>query len=209
MYTQVIKFHVRPDALADFKSAMLKDKAGTMTDPGVVEMKFFAQNDDPNILFAYERFRDEAAMQAHTAKPYVQELIAMLETSLSQPPELLKLNETKPTPDHSRTANPEDDVFVIFFIFKFKPEYRERLLKQFENHITHTNNEPGNILFDLYAIDGEDDRLVVYEHWRKESDVWDIHFKQPYAEITGALMEEAIVGDMKQYMSFVTEFGQD
>lgn len=79
------------------------------------------------------------------------------------------------------------------------------MIAQFEKHITHTKNEAGNILFDLYTVDGSDDELVVYEHWRKESDVWDIHFHQPYAEETGALMEKAVVGDMKQHMNFVTE----
>jgi len=61
------------------------------------------------------------------------------------------------------------------------------------------------LLFDLFTINGNDDTLAVYEHWRKESDVWDIHFNQPYSKVTGALMEKAVVGDMNQYMNFVTQ----
>jgi hypothetical protein len=35
--------------------------------------------------------------------------------------------------------------------------------------------------------------------------VWDIHFNKPYSKVTGALMKEAVVGEMEQYMNFVTE----
>jgi len=45
----------------------------------------------------------------------------------------------------------------------------------------------------------------VYEHWRNESAVWDIHFRQTYSEVTGGLMKEVEVGEMEQYMNFVTE----
>jgi quinol monooxygenase YgiN len=50
---------------------------------------------------------------------------------------------------------------------------------RFEEHITNARKEEECLQFDLYTIDGQDDTLAVYEHWRKESDVWDIHFKQP------------------------------
>ncbi|WP_206542920.1 putative quinol monooxygenase [Lacinutrix algicola] len=128
------------------------------------------------------------------------------QTALQMAPDFYFLGDTNPLPDHSKSANPEDEVFIIFFIFKLKTEFRSQLLNQFEDHITHTRKEEkGNILFDLYTVDDQDDTLAVYEHWRKESDVWDIHFHQPYAEKTGKLMEEAVIGDLKQYMNFVTE----
>lgn len=61
-------------------------------------------------------------------------------------------------------------------------------------------------MFDLYIIDGQDDTLVIYEHWRTKSDLWDIHFQQPYAIETGKLLEQAMVGDMQQYLNIVSEF---
>lgn len=105
------------------------------------------------------------------------------------------------------TVKPEtsDDVFIILFIFQFHETFRDKLLERFAEHIALTRTEEGCLLFDLYTIDGKDDTLVVYEHWRNESAVWDIHFKQPYSEVTGALLQEAIIGIMKQYMNFVTE----
>ncbi|MEI8641776.1 antibiotic biosynthesis monooxygenase [Pseudoalteromonas sp. Hal099] len=79
-------------------------------------------------------------------------------------------------------------------------------MERFATHVTQTRSqEPGNLVFDLYSIENNDDTLVVYEHWRSESALWDIHFKQPYAVKTSELLAQAVVGDMQQYMSFVKE----
>lgn len=203
MLTRIITFDVTPEHTSAFRTAFLKAKAGTVKEARFEEARLFVDNSNPNRFFAYERLQDDAEA-FHNAQPYVKQLFEFLETS-NTAVMVRNVTDTKPAPDHSKTANAEDNVFVIFFIFKIKPEYKDQLVAQFEKHITHTKDEPGNILFDLYTVNGAEDELVVYEHWRKESDVWDIHFHQPYAEETGALMEKAVVGDMNQYMNFVTE----
>ena len=203
MLTRIFTFDVTPEHTAAFRASFLEAKAGTEKEAQFEEAKLFVDNSNPNRFFAYERLQDDAEA-FHNAQPYVKQLFEFLETS-NTAVTVRHVTDTKPVPDHSKTANTEDNVFVIFFIFKIKPEYKDQLVAQFEKHITHTKDEPGNILFDLYTVDGAEDELVVYEHWRKESDVWDIHFHQPYAEETGALMEKAVVGDMNQYMNFVTE----
>ncbi|MBU2982825.1 antibiotic biosynthesis monooxygenase [Lentibacter algarum] len=203
MLTRILTFDVKPEHTEGFRAAFLEAKAGTENEAGFEEARLFVDNGNPNRFFAYERLQEDA-QEFHKAQPYTKNLMAFVEKSQTAVT-IRNVSDTKPAPDHSKSPNADDEVFVIFFIFKLKPEYREQLLAQFETHITHTKNEPGNILFDLYTVDGADDELVVYEHWRKESDVWDIHFHQPYAEETGALMEQAVVGDMKQYMNFVTE----
>jgi len=206
MYTQIVKFTVKPEHLEAFKAELRANQTGAALEPGLVEMRLFEEKTDPNSIWAYERFQDKAAVEYHLAQAHTKKLLTLAKTALAAAPEVMSLGETTPAPDHSKQAKPEDDVFVIFFVFKIKDGYRERLIQQFETHITHTRQEEeGNILFDLYTVDGADDTLAVYEHWRKESDVWDIHFKQPYAEVTGALMHEAVVGELEQYMHFVTE----
>ncbi len=93
----------------------------------------------------------------------------------------MNLGETAPLPLYAknpRRPNPEDEVFVIFFIFKFKEGYRERLLRRFEKHVVHTREEEGCLLFDLYTVEGAPDTLAVDEHWRKESDVWETELYQ-------------------------------
>lgn len=104
------------------------------------------------------------------------------------------MRDTQPAPIALKPADKDDLLFNI--IFKIKAGMQARFVEQFEEHITHTRQEQGNLLFNLYTIDSDDQTLVVYEHWRQESDVWDIHFHQSYAKIAGALMEKDVIGDM-------------
>jgi len=205
MLNQIIKFTVKSDYKDAFQAALLEAKKGTQQETGNVEVKQFVDNNNPNVFFEYMRWEDQAAIEHHQTQDYVTNIMNLAQDALECPPTILNLGETKPAPVPLKKANPEDDVFIIFFIFKFKDGMRQKLLDRFEDHIENTRKEKGNLLFDLFTVNGDENTLAVYEHWRKESDVWDIHFKQPYAEITGALMHEAVIGDMEQYMNFVTE----
>lgn len=208
MITKIVKFDVKPDSSEAFKAALIENKTGTLAEIGSIEMRLFVDNKNPHLFFAYERFANVAAFDAHMEQSYTKSLITLFDTALASPPEFMNLGETSPSPvpvSDQKQPRPEDDVFAIFFIFKFKNGYRDKLIARFEEHITNTRKEEGCLQFDLYTIDGQDDTLAVYEHWRKESDVWDIHFKQPYSEITGALMHESVAGDLEQYMNFVKE----
>lgn len=208
MITQIVKFTVQPEHSEAFQAALMVNQQGARAETGLLEMRLFAEKQQPHVFYAYERWKDQAAIAHHLTQDHTRALLNLAKTTLQSPVEVMNLNDTTPAPLHeanTKHRQPEDDVFSIFFIFKFKPGYRERLLQQFEKHITHTRQEPGNLLFDLYTVDGADDTLVVYEHWRQESDVWEIHFKQPYAEATGALLAEAVEGDLLPFMRFVTE----
>jgi quinol monooxygenase YgiN len=210
MITQIVKFDIQLDKVETFKSALIADKLGAKNENGCLELRFFQDKKQPNIIFAYERFKDVAALKHHISQPYTVAVLNLLEVSAQSEPLILELNDTTPSPLHennSKQPNQEDDVFIIFFIFKIKVGYREKIINQFETHVQSTRaEEEGNIIFDLYTVEGQEDTFVVYEHWRKESDVWDVHFNQPYAIETGKLMHEAVVGDLEQYMNFVDEF---
>ncbi|QXP58851.1 putative quinol monooxygenase [Olleya sp. HaHaR_3_96] len=206
MKSTIVKFTAKPEHKNTFAATLKEAQTATQKETGNKEIKVFVSKAEDNVFFVYERWADKAAITSHDKEPHTKKLMEVGQTALQSAPDFYFLGDTNPLPDHSKTANPEDDVFIIFFIFKLKTEFREALLEQFEDHITHTRKEEeGNILFDLYTVDNQEDTLAVYEHWRKESDVWDIHFNQPYAVKTGKLMEEAVIGDLKQYMNFVTE----
>ncbi|WP_324027232.1 antibiotic biosynthesis monooxygenase [Maribacter sp. BPC-D8] len=206
MKSTIVKFTTKPEHATSFAATLKEAQAATQKEAGNKEIKVFVSNTDANVFFVYERWADKAAITSHDNEPHTQKLMQVGQTALQTAPDFYFLGDTNPLPDHSKSANAEDEVFIIFFIFKLKTAFRAQLLNQFEDHITHTRKEEkGNILFDLYTVDDQEDTLAVYEHWRKESDVWDIHFHQPYAEKTGKLMEEAVIGDLKQYMNFVTE----
>lgn len=204
MKTRIIKFDIKPDETEAFKAAFKAAKIETDKEPGAVDIRLFEDNSNSTKFFAYESFKDETAMEWHGEQQYVATLFEYLGRSEAVGIPMF-VSETSPAPVPPKSADPQDNVFIIFFIFKFKPEFKDQLLEQFEKHINQTRTEAGNLLFDLYTIDGVDDEMIVYEHWRKESDVWDVHFKQPYAVETGNLMGEAVIGELEQYMSFVTE----
>lgn len=205
MFNQIVKFSVKPEYREEFQVALLDNQKATSLEDGNLEMRVYVDNQDPNLFFAYDRWVNREALESHILEPYAQKLINLAESALATPVEIFSLGETSPGPVALKDAATEDEKFNIIFIFKIKSEFREQLLNQFEEHITQTRTEQGCLLFDLYTIEGAEDTLAVYEHWRKESDVWDIHFNQPYSKITGALMEKAVVGDMRQYMNFVTQ----
>jgi quinol monooxygenase YgiN len=205
MFNQIVKFNVKPEYREEFQTALLENQKATSLEGGNLEMRLYVDNQDPNLFFAYDRWVNREALESHILQPYAQKLVNLAEIALAKPVEILNLSETSPAPVALKDAAPEDEKFNIIFIFKIKPEFREQLLDQFKEHISQTRTEKGCLLFDLYTVDGAEDTLAVYEHWRKESDVWDIHFHQPYSKITGALMEKAVVGDMRQYMNFVTQ----
>jgi quinol monooxygenase YgiN len=205
MINLIVKFTVKPAHTEAFKNLLLENKKGAEQEAGFGGMNLFVDNKNPNVFFAYDSWKNEAALESHKETAHVQNMMKLAETALESAPEIMVLGETNPIPVAIKPLNTEDEPFVIFFIFKIKEEYRERLLNRFEIHIENTRKEQGNLLFDLYTVNGTNDTLVVYEHWRKESDVWEIHMKQPYSEITGALMNEAVVGELEPYMSFVTE----
>ncbi|MFC1234174.1 putative quinol monooxygenase [Vibrio sp. F74] len=205
MINQIVKFTVKPDHKDEFQHALLENQLASSQEAGNVEMRVYVDNQDANLFFAYDRWVDQEALDSHLQQSHTQKLIKLTETALVEPVMVLNLGETAPAPVALKQADKDDEEFNIFFIFKLETEHREALIAQFEEHIQHTRTEAGNLLFDLFTVNGSNDTLAVYEHWRKESDVWDIHFNQPYSKVTGALMERAVVGDMNQYMNFVTQ----
>lgn len=206
MKSTIVKFTTKPEHSNSFAATLKGVQAATQKEVGNKEISIFVSKADTNVFFIYERWADKGAIASHNNEPHMQKLMQVAQTALQTVPDFYFLGDTNPLPERLNTVTAEGEVFIIFFIFKFKTTFREQLLKQFETHITHTRKEEkGNIIFDLYTVDGQEDTLAVYEHWRKESDVWDIHFKQPYAVETGKLMHEAVIGELGQYMNFVTE----
>ncbi|WP_440876590.1 putative quinol monooxygenase [Thalassotalea sp. PLHSN55] len=211
MITQIIKFDIKTEYIDNVKTALIAEKQNIEKNEECLEFSLFQDKNQPSKFFIYQRFNSIEAMNTQTNQSSAKHLINLLSGASNSAPQVMKLTDTNPAPLHEKnpkSANDEDDLFIIFFIFKIKPDYREQLLAQFNKHVTCTRTEEeGCIIFDLYTVEGQEDTLAVYEHWRKESDVWDIHFNQPYAVETGELMHKAVIGELEQYMNFVTEIG--
>lgn len=206
MLNQIKTFSVNPDTLDDFKNALVAAKAVADADPGFVEMRLFTGIDEPTSVYVYERLTDNTALQRHTGSAEAKAVQALTGTALQGPHSALVLSETVPAPDHSKLPDPDDDVCFVFFIFKVKESHHDKVIKRFETHVELTRAEPGNLFLDLYTVDGDRGTLAVYEQFRQQSDLDEVHFSLDFAKETGLLLGEAVIGDVGEYIKYVTEF---
>jgi len=71
MYVVTVEFVVKPDAVAAFRPAMLKNaKASLEDEPGCWQIDVCFSQDDPGACFLYEVYDDRAAFDAHLAMPH-------------------------------------------------------------------------------------------------------------------------------------------
>ncbi|MGQ1909106.1 putative quinol monooxygenase [Marinifilum sp. RC60d5] len=202
----LVEFTIKADRFQEFKKAAIHSLNLSQQEDGNLEMKLYTDKNRPNILFVYSRWKNEAAYETHTTFSYSKDLGLLAKEVLESAPKIMKLGETKFKPSHyENSVNPEDKEETLFFIFKIKDGYRDQVIKRFEDHVANTHNEKGNLFFDFYTVEGADDTFVVYENWRNPAAIWDIHMKQSYAEKTGALLNEAIIGKLEDGMNFVSE----
>lgn len=202
----LVKFTVKPEFTEVFTQASIKSLRASLKEAGNVEMKLYSDDKKPNELYVYSRWKDADAYELHKEFSYSHEIKELAGKALASAPIIMKLGETKFAPMHDKNSvNTKDKEKTLFFIFKIKDGYREQVIKRFEDHVANTHHEKGNLFFDFYTVDGADDTFVVYENWRNAAAIWEIHMKQPYAEKTGALLNEAIIGNMEDGMNFITE----
>ncbi|MFD1552664.1 hypothetical protein DNU06_09140 [Putridiphycobacter roseus] len=207
--TQLVKFTVKMDHVQEFKKATVNSLNLSLEEEGNIAMKLYTDDNNPAIIYVYSQWENKEAYKIHGDKPHTKELSKVVKKSLATKPEIMVLGNTKPFPVASKELASEDKEETLFFIFKVKDGYQDRVIKQFEKHIKNTRKEKGNLFFNLYTVEGDSTTFVVYENWRNAAAIWDIHMNQPYAKETGALLNEAIVGEMNDGMNFVSELNEE
>jgi autoinducer 2-degrading protein len=71
VYVIVVDIQVKPEHRDAVLKGSLEDARGSQHDePGCLRFDVVQANDDPNHLFFYEVYRDEAAFQAHLEAPH-------------------------------------------------------------------------------------------------------------------------------------------
>ncbi len=71
MYALIVRFQVKPDCLNQFMTESLLDSQGSVGyEPGCLRFDVAQDEKDPNVVYFYEVYRDEAAFQAHTEQPH-------------------------------------------------------------------------------------------------------------------------------------------
>ncbi len=71
MYVIVAPLQIKPGHKDEFISALLDDARGSVNDePGCLRFDVIQDAGDPNRIWLYEVYTDEAAFQAHTQAPH-------------------------------------------------------------------------------------------------------------------------------------------
>lgn len=78
----------QPEKLAELKQLWLAVAEQTRREPGCISYELVVSADDPNELVSIEQWRDGAAIEAHFAQPYMQDLLARAPGLVAAPPEI-------------------------------------------------------------------------------------------------------------------------
>ena len=76
---------LRSDARADALAAVTRMQEATASEPGCQEYRFWVAADDPGAVLLFERWEDQAALDAHLAAPHTREFGAAITTYADGP----------------------------------------------------------------------------------------------------------------------------
>lgn len=92
-----VKVRVKPDGRERFLKAIETDALGSERDePGCLRFNVLQDQQDPNVYYFFEIYRDEAALEAHRAAPHYAAWSAAADT-LDGKPELTRCDPVFPS----------------------------------------------------------------------------------------------------------------
>jgi len=91
MINQIVQFNVKLEYHDSFKAALIDDKKNAEQEAGYVEIRLFEDKKQPNLIFSYERWRDQDALDYHREHPYTVKICQLVDTSLASQVEILNL----------------------------------------------------------------------------------------------------------------------
>jgi len=83
----------KPGKQQELKEGLLSLIAPTRAEPGNLDYVLFEMRDEPGTFYMREAFKDQAALDAHFATPYFQAFAATADELLSEPLQLIFLEQ--------------------------------------------------------------------------------------------------------------------
>jgi quinol monooxygenase YgiN len=81
---------------------------------------------------------------------------------------------------------------LVTLVLQFRDGTLEGVLEKLMPAVKLTRAEPGNLAFDVFKVQGAQDRLFLFERWKNQT-VLDAHWKEPYTVDALALFEKNLV----------------
>ena len=85
MLTFIARIKLDEVAVPAFLATLPGLVAGTRAEPGCIQYDFNQSNDEPSLFLVYEKWADQAALDAHMETPHIQAFIADFGGSFAEP----------------------------------------------------------------------------------------------------------------------------
>ncbi|AHF93288.1 antibiotic biosynthesis monooxygenase [Opitutaceae bacterium TAV5] len=182
-----VRLQLKPGHKETFLSVMAENVRQSRLEPGNISFTAFEDRAQPDTLYLYERWKSQAALDAHMQTPHLKAVQAAASTSVSEA-ENLPIRDLHPVPPAEvlpvADPGPTSNVGVIF---KLKPGARDAFLATWSN-IPEIRQRPGCLLFSLHEVPGDPDTLVLFERWTTKA-AHDAHLAQPDSQALGGILE--------------------
>lgn len=179
---------LRPGAADGFVRTMQANARHSRGEPGALSFDVFRPEDGTPTLVLFERWRDQAALDAHMRQPTVQAVLDAIPQATSAAPEEYRLVEVPPYGAASRRA-PADAAGsrnVVVFL-RPKPGQDAAFVAALQAVMPHARAAPGNAAFELYRDAADPHAYVLLERWDSVQ-AHEAHLAQPYSARLDAVL---------------------
>ncbi|WP_055445951.1 antibiotic biosynthesis monooxygenase [Lacinutrix mariniflava] len=189
--TQMVTFSVKPEYIQAFREAQVNSLNASLKEEGNLEMKLYANDNNPYELSVYSKWKNKEVYELHKTLPHSKALAPLFEKALASAPKVVRLEDTKYPHIDSKKLITTGDERAVFMPITIKEEYRDQVIKQFENYADNARKQEGNIFFDFYTVEGDANAFYVYENWKNGDDIWAAYVAQPFVTESKQLLDKA------------------
>ncbi|WP_353827703.1 putative quinol monooxygenase [Agromyces sp. SYSU T0242] len=202
----VSSFDIHEAQVDRFIAAMVGNQQVVRAEPGNLEMRLFQDVASPGTFFVLGRTDGAAGLEAHVEETEDRGIADEVAPALRTPPVTMELHELLPPRDRTagqRRERPDD--LIVFGVFDLEPGRRDEVLRTYELQVLAVRRSPASVGFEVYAVDGDPDRVLVVERWSDADAAQEFATTVPRSIATGALLAEAVTGDLASAMHVVRE----
>lgn len=190
VYINAIDLVIAPPALPKFLDAIKENAAASAKEPGVREFNVTALNGNPNHVFLYEVYENEAALETHRQTAHFKKFQAatqgMVVDRLVRPMSVVAMNaKTQPA---GGFINGVDLVIDPAQLAKFQEAIRE--------NGANSVKEPGVREFNITALANNPNHVFLYEVYENEAALdahrQTAHYKKYQAATQGLVIDRGL-----------------
>ncbi|MFB9076153.1 putative quinol monooxygenase [Flavobacterium procerum] len=205
--TLFVKLFVKSESNAKARQALLADVHGAWSEEGNYKMELYDAAEKPNVLYLFERWKNQAALENHFKQPYTVGAFDLQKADLVKPIEMNYLTDLWPLVNETLKKEEHRALTTLIVPFEVKPGNGPQIIELFEKFVPLVRQEQGNVEFSFHSVKGSDNLFVLYERWENQQNL-EAHNK---LETTGELVDSVgklINGTVLGSVLFVTDISK-